>query len=287
MGGVMGKRESFLLYTNFQPMFERLNDAEAGHLIKAIYHYVKTGEDSPISNEVTNMAYMFIKNQLSLDHEKWETTLEKRREAGRRSGEARKKEQNEQVLTSVDFVEQEGTQEICVEHNVNENVNENVNGSGGSSEPPDKKPPLRERDPENDYERVEKAYLENWDLLYSQKKVKNPEPAMTYGKSRKLLQMRFAVFKPEQIISAIKNGMNDEQVLKNGYSLSAMLGDTTLNRLMNASPPEKAVRFNLAQIAEQTERFLEEQARYREQATRDGDLAGDFRKIIRKKEDKP
>jgi hypothetical protein len=48
-------------------------------------------------------------------------------------------------------------------------------------------------------------------------------------------------------------------------------------------PPEKTTRFNLAQTAEQTERFLEEQARYREQATRDGDLAGDFRKNLREK----
>ena len=138
----MSKRESFLLYTSFQPMFERLNDAEAGHLIKAIYHYVKTGEDMPISNEATNMAYMFIRNQLSVDNKKWEETIDKRREAGKRSGEARKKEQKEQVSTSVNFVEQEGTQKICVEHNVNVNVNENENVNVNENVTVNENPPL-------------------------------------------------------------------------------------------------------------------------------------------------
>ena len=39
---------------------------------------------------------------------------------------------------------------------------------GRSPAPKAKKPPLREREPENDHERVEKAYLQNWDRLHAE-----------------------------------------------------------------------------------------------------------------------
>jgi hypothetical protein len=231
-------------------MFERLNDAEAGHLIKAIYNYVKTGEDRPISNEATNMAYMFIKNQLSLDHEKWETTVEKRREAGRKSGEARKKEQNEQMPTSVQFVEQEGTQDICVEHNVNvtENVtvNENVNENefSGSDEPPPKKPPkprLRHREPENNTELVEKAYWTNWDMLYSQKMVSTEDPAVNWSKVRKLIKCHFKILKPEQLVDVINKALSDEWIMEKGYSIEKILASSYVNSVINKS---RAVNVN-------------------------------------------
>jgi len=45
-----------------------------------------------------------------------------------------------------------------------------------------KKPPLREREPENDHERVEKAYLENWDRLRAEGKVQTPDPVVNWGK---------------------------------------------------------------------------------------------------------
>ncbi len=137
----------------------------------------------------------------------------------------------------------------------------------GSKEPPDKKPaelkpkkpPLREREPENEMEQVEKAYLQNWDELYRQKRVETPDPAITYGKTRNLLKMRFAVFKPEQIIQAINNGMNDTLAMQNGYSLSAMLGDSMFNRLINArSPPVHRIAADNKPTVEKLKLFREE-----------------------------
>jgi hypothetical protein len=97
-----------------------------------------------------------------------------------------------------------------------------------------KKPPLREREPENDYERVEKAYLENWDTLYGQGKVKTDVPIVNWTQIRSLLKNHFEKLKPEQIIMAINNGLKDDWVMNNGYSFGVILSTSVLNRLINA-----------------------------------------------------
>ena len=103
-----------------------------------------------------------------------------------------------------------------------------------------KKLPLREREPVNDIERVEKAYLENWDSLYSQGKVKAVNPVVNWNKTRKLLKALFESLDTEIIIQAVNNGMNDDWIMNSGYSLEIMLSASVLNRLINAgqrSPP--------------------------------------------------
>ncbi|MDR2095754.1 MAG: hypothetical protein LBP76_09595 [Treponema sp.] len=104
-----------------------------------------------------------------------------------------------------------------------------------------KKPPLREREPENDMERVEKAYLENWDSLFSEGKVKTPDPIVNWNQTRALLKRHFEKLKADQIINALKNGMVDNFVVSGGYSLGTMLSAAVLNRLVNAKqgPPLK------------------------------------------------
>jgi hypothetical protein len=127
--------------------------------------------------------------------------------------------------------------------------------SCGSDEPPDKKPvpkqkpvkqkklPLREREPVNDMERVEKAYLQNWDLLYSQGRVQTPEPIMsseTWKQTRKLLKDLFMKLKPEQIIQAVNNGLKDDWIMNGGYYLSTILTASQLNKLINTTQAETA-----------------------------------------------
>jgi hypothetical protein len=101
-----------------------------------------------------------------------------------------------------------------------------------------KKAPLREREPLNDMERVEKAYLLNWDTLYSQRRVETPNPIVNWSQTRKQLKTHFEKIKPEQIIQAINNGLNDEWTLDKGYSLAIMLSASVLNRLINAAQKE-------------------------------------------------
>jgi hypothetical protein len=98
-----------------------------------------------------------------------------------------------------------------------------------------KKPPLREREPVNDMEKVEKAYLQNWDILYSQGKVKTQDPVVNWNQTRSLLKRHFGKLKPDQITNALKNGMGDNFVMSGGYSLGIMLSAAVLNRLINAN----------------------------------------------------
>jgi hypothetical protein len=106
-----------------------------------------------------------------------------------------------------------------------------------SKQKPDKpkKPPLRERDPVNDLERVEKVYLKNWDALYAQGKVKTPDPVINWGQARKLLKNHLEKLTPEQIIQAVNNGLKDDWVMKKGYSLCVILSASMMNGFINAA----------------------------------------------------
>ena len=97
-----------------------------------------------------------------------------------------------------------------------------------------KKLPLRQREPVNDMERVEKAYYQNWDVLYSRKLVKAVEPVVNWNQIRKLLKTHLDNITPEELIRAVNNGLKDDWVIKTGYSLATMLSANVLNRLINA-----------------------------------------------------
>ncbi|GHT52929.1 hypothetical protein FACS1894106_2740 [Spirochaetia bacterium] len=97
-----------------------------------------------------------------------------------------------------------------------------------------KKTPLREREPENNMEKVEKAYLKNWDILYTEKRVKTPDPVVNWNQTRALLKKHFDRLAPEQIIQALNVGMTDNFIMSGGYSLGTMLSASVLNRLINS-----------------------------------------------------
>jgi hypothetical protein len=88
----------------------------------------------------------------------------------------------------------------------------------------------------NDFERVEKSYLHNWDRLYADGTVNTPDPIVNWNQTRKLLKQHFVKLKPDVIISALDAGMSDDFVTGGAYSLGTMLSSAVLNRLINAKP---------------------------------------------------
>jgi hypothetical protein len=124
------------------------------------------------------------------------------------------------------------------EYGNSEILNTDITGFAGgkkySGSQKNKKPPLREREPENNMERVEKAYLQNWDSLFAQGIVKTPDPVVNWNQTRHLLKKHFEKLKPDQIIQALKNGVSDNFVMSGGYSLGTMLSAAVLNRLINS-----------------------------------------------------
>jgi len=120
-------KKGFVLYADQKIIFEELTDEEAGILIKHVFKYVN--DENPIlENRIITMAFNPIKLQLKRDLKRWESIRLKRSEAGKKSAESR--QQNQQVLTSVESVEQVLTKSTVIVNdnvNVNVNVNDNVN----------------------------------------------------------------------------------------------------------------------------------------------------------------
>ena len=102
-----------------------------------------------------------------------------------------------------------------------------------------KKESLRNREPENNYEYVEKAYIELWDSLYSQKKVNTPDPLITSNTWLKIRRLEKGLFDnniPVEVIqNAVKRAAFDNFVISNGYAFDLILSGNVINRLINGS----------------------------------------------------
>ena len=78
-------KESFILYTEYAKHIGLLDIEQRGVLLTAIMNY-QTGESLPEMDGGTAMAFSFIKEQLDRDNAKYEETLKKRSDAGKKGG---------------------------------------------------------------------------------------------------------------------------------------------------------------------------------------------------------
>lgn len=84
----MDGKKSFVAYADWKDTFDNLPDEIAGKLIKHIFAYVN--DENPISNDfIIDAVFSNIKNTLKRDLKKWESQLEQRRNAGKKSAEMR------------------------------------------------------------------------------------------------------------------------------------------------------------------------------------------------------
>lgn len=77
----MSNKNSFVLYKDYEELFDRLSDEEAGQLIKAIFDYERSGE-LPELPRLLEFILLPIKNTLDRDSDKYDKIVEKRRKAG-------------------------------------------------------------------------------------------------------------------------------------------------------------------------------------------------------------
>ena len=118
-------KKSFILYCDQKGVWDKLNNEQAGKLIKHIIAYVN--DENPETDDfITELAFEPIKQHLKRDLKKWEKQYDQRVEAGKKSAESRKRNS-----TTVDERSVSSTDNVSVNGNVNVNatVNENVNGS--------------------------------------------------------------------------------------------------------------------------------------------------------------
>lgn len=125
-------RDSFVLYTNISEVLEALSMEQRGMLFTAIIEYQKSGEMPEISDPLVKVAFIPVRQSLDINNNKYDSKVEARRQAGIKSGESRRK-QNEQEgakRTNVNFVRTKQTKRTENDNdneNVYENDNENVN----------------------------------------------------------------------------------------------------------------------------------------------------------------
>lgn len=116
-------KKSFVAYSDWDGMFKALPDDVAGKLIKHIFSYVN--DRNPTSDDyVINALFEPIKSTLKRDLVKWETQMEQRRLAGKKSAEQRAANFNERS-TVVNEIERNPTDSVSVNVSVSGNVNVN------------------------------------------------------------------------------------------------------------------------------------------------------------------
>ena len=78
-------KNSFVLYTSYQKQLDLLTMEQRGRLLTAIMAYVSEN-DLPDMDGATEMAFSFIQSDLDKNAEKYQQTIESRREAGKKGG---------------------------------------------------------------------------------------------------------------------------------------------------------------------------------------------------------
>jgi hypothetical protein len=79
-------KNNFILYKDYKPNIDILNDEQAGKLFKAIFCYVEDRTEPNFKDGMLVMAFQFIKNQLERDLEKYKNQVERNRENGAKGG---------------------------------------------------------------------------------------------------------------------------------------------------------------------------------------------------------
>lgn len=115
----MSDKKSFVMYAEYGDLINKLEDEDAGQLIKAVFQYQLTGEISDLS-PVADMLFSIIRIRLDQDNEKWENTKRSRAAAGAAgglaSGQSRSKtKQNEANEANASFAsENEANEAVTV-----------------------------------------------------------------------------------------------------------------------------------------------------------------------------
>jgi len=108
-------KKSFVLYADQRAVFDKMDDEQAGKLIKHIFSFVN--DEDPEGDFITELGFAAIKTQLKRDLEKWRETKEKRVQAGAKGG-------KQKVANATKSKQKQAN--VAVNGNVNVNVNENV-----------------------------------------------------------------------------------------------------------------------------------------------------------------
>lgn len=97
-----------------------------------------------------------------------------------------------------------------------------------------KKAPLSKREPDNDYERIEKLYLLNFHALYLYGRISTNTPVLYYGAIGNFEKSAMTIVSVENILAASDNAMADDWIANNTYEIQTIRSSNQLNKILNA-----------------------------------------------------
>lgn len=117
--------QSFIVYKDWEEMLDALDgDEQVGQLFRALFAFAKRGEEAEFVGAL-KMAFIFMKNAIERDGEKWERTCSARSDCGKLGGRPPKaKEAKEPIAFSKSKSNQKNQMKAKEADNVN--VNDNV-----------------------------------------------------------------------------------------------------------------------------------------------------------------
>ena len=85
--------ETFICYVDWAESFKYLSTEQKARLLDLMFNFAATGECPEVEDAALNIVFGTIRRSIETNHRKYLETVEKRRIAGRRGGQARKQMQ--------------------------------------------------------------------------------------------------------------------------------------------------------------------------------------------------
>lgn len=98
-----------------------------------------------------------------------------------------------------------------------------------------KKVSLIEREPVNEIEEIEKAYLLNYKALYEKGLVTTEKPIVKWVQARANIKKNIAEYGKDLVLSAVIKSIDNDFVVKTGYCLTTILSANVFNGLINGN----------------------------------------------------
>lgn len=122
----MREKNSFVLYTNYKEQLKYLSYEEVGKLMMAVFEYEETEKMPTTLEGMACMAFLFIKQRLDEDNNKYKEVVEKRKRAGKQGATAK---QANATFAKEEQAKQAVYDNVYVNDSDNDNVNDCVNDS--------------------------------------------------------------------------------------------------------------------------------------------------------------
>lgn len=92
----MDKKNTFIMYLDYEEHFSLLSDEEIGILMRGIFQYIRTGQNPNFKSIAIKMAFSFIKTNIDLDNQKYQQKCEKNKQIAEERWKRQREQKQEQ-----------------------------------------------------------------------------------------------------------------------------------------------------------------------------------------------